>query len=127
MTGKRLPDPCPDHPGSNLVRTSVRDVGNNWQRYLADRLTQHRCAEPGCGRGLGWLYEGNDFHTEAGPGLCDRREITDHIRAAEMQPVTGAIVFGILLNGGLLLASGWGSRWSTTGTRPPPPRWPCSA
>lgn len=105
MTVKRMPDPCSDHPHSLLVRTTVRDVGmgQNSHPHLADRLTQHRCTEPSCGQGLGWLYEDHHFHTEHGPGVCDRREITDHIRATEMQPVTLAIVFGIILNGGLLM------------------------
>ena len=115
MTIVRTPDTCPNHPDSGMVKTTVRDLGNPYNSIYRERLTQHLCAEPGCNKGLGWLYESPRRHSKGGAGICQDQRVLNHLKRVQLKPDTGMHLWMTSLTGTLVmsiaLCGGAASEW----------------
>ena len=106
QTGKpaRLPDRCPQHPYSRTVITSTKGA------ITADgllTLTQHRCGEPGCNQGTGWIYVGPGQASRSGSGACEGQELLDGMAQAAHEHLANAAYAMIVVMTAFAIAGTW--------------------
>ena len=110
-TTQRLPDSCVLHPDSRAVlsKTTASTMHLFHTTHLFHTITQHRCAEPGCNRPLGWYYHGPDGAFQYGPAICNDQDVLLTVARHKHDQEDTNVIFGFLFLASFLAIALWGS------------------